>query len=273
MLCKYWSPVQLACYDEVPVEPAVEEVVPEVVLPLKDDGKVFRTQAEVNEYVAADRRKTDARYKAQLKAELQKQEATYNSLLTNKNLTEQERDSLRASLDDVETQLFSEKEKAAKDKKKLEDSYTAKLTEVEKNAKGWESRYKESSIKRELQEAAVANDAFNVRQMIDLLRPKTELFEVVDTDGKPTGEYQVLVELELSVDGKPTAMKLTPVEAVKKMREDAGYSNLFKANVISGLGKDTGGTPGTHGTVDIKNMSQADYRKMRKEHPELIYGK
>ena len=62
------------------------------------------------------------------------------------------------------------------------------------------------------------------------------------------------MELELSVDGKPTAMKLTPVEAVKKMREDAGYSNLFKANVISGLGKDTGGTPGTHGTVDIKNM-------------------
>jgi hypothetical protein len=272
MLCKYWSPVQLACYDDpTPEEAAAAEAAAAEAAKeaSKEEGKVYRTQEEVNRYVAEDRRKTEAKYKAQLRAELQKQEKTYNDLLSNKNLTEQERDNLRSSLDAVETQLLSEKEKAAKDKKKLEESYTGKLTEAEKNAKSWETRYKESSISRELQAAAVENDAFNARQMIDLLRPKTELAAVMDAAGQPTGEFQVMVEIE--VEGKPT--KMTPADAVKKLRDQPEWSNLFKANVVSGLGKDTGATPGANGKIDVKNMSQADYRKLRKTNPELIFGR
>jgi vacuolar-type H+-ATPase subunit I/STV1 len=260
-MSKYASPIQLACYDEV-VEEVKEEVKEEAKEEVKE--KVFRTQAEVNAYLAEDRRKTEAKFKAQQKAELQKQEKMYNDLLSSKSLTEQERDAVRESLSAVESQLHTEKERLLKEKKVIEDTYTVKLTASEQRAKEWETRYKEASIKRELQEAAVSNDAFNARQMVDLLRPKTELIEVT-VDGKPTGEYQVVVEME--VEGK--SVKLPPAEAVKKMKEDASYSNLFKANVVSGLGKDTSAS-GTTGKVDLKHLSQAEYRKLRKENPALL---
>jgi hypothetical protein len=108
--------------------------------------------------------------------------------------------------------------------------------------------------------------------MVDLLRPKTELDEVL-ADGKPTGEYQVMVDVLVEVDGKPVTLKLSPAEALKKMKTDASYANLFKANSVSGVGGNSGAGSGGTGKVDLTTISQADYRKLRKEHPEMIFGR
>jgi hypothetical protein len=270
MFNDYLAPVMLACYDAESDEAAAAEAeaAAAAAAAAADSTKTF-TQAQINSYLADDRRKTELKYKAQLKVELQKQEKTFNELLTNKNLTEQERDSLRESLASVEQQLHSEKELLTRQKKQVEDQLTAKLTESEKREKAWESRFRESSIARQLQEAAVSNDAFNARQMIDLLRPKTSLEAVKNAAGEETGEYQVIVDLEVA--GVTT--KLSPTDAVKKMKEDASYANLFKSNVVSGAGSNSGTGSAAVGAPDWANMDQATYRKLRKEHPELIFGK
>jgi hypothetical protein len=70
---------------------------------------------------------------------------------------------------------------------------------------------------------------------------------------------------------------LSPDAAMKRMKQlPALYGNLFKANVVSGIGGDsntTGQPAGPSGPVDFKNMTPAVFQKLRKEHPELVYGK
>ena len=52
---------------------------------------------------------------------------------------------------------------AAKEKQELEEEFQAKLVESEKKTQIWEGLYRESTIERSLQDAAVKNDALAAR--------------------------------------------------------------------------------------------------------------
>jgi len=131
----------------------------------------------------------------------------------------------------------SKEETLKREKKQMEESLTGKLTATERRAQDWENRYRESHINRELQDAAATNDAYNSRQIVSLLRPKTKMVPALDGTGKETGEYQVVVDLDDVVDGKPAVTQLTPQAAVKRMKElPEMYGNLFKSGVVSGVG-------------------------------------
>jgi hypothetical protein len=72
--------------------------------------------------------------------------------------------------------------------------------------------------------------------------------------------------------GDAVTLVLTPEDAVKRMKElPDQYANLFKPNVVSGMGGGTatGGGPG-QGRVDVRKLSPAEYRKLRAEHPERL---
>jgi hypothetical protein len=81
------------------------------------------------------------------------------------------------------------------------------------------------------------------------------------------------------VDGKSVVTQLPPDAAMKRMKQlPALYGNLFKANVVSGIGGNsntTGQPAGPSGPVDFKALAKnpADYMKLRKEHPEAVYGR
>ena len=65
----------------------------------------------------------------------------------------------------------------------------------------------------------------------------------------------------------------TPEETVKRMKELSDYANLFKSNVVSGLGANsaTGGmAPGANGRLDVRNLTPEQYKRIRKENPELL---
>lgn len=284
----YLAPVALACYEGEGTgdgEGAGEDVGAGAGVSAGDgsgdgaDGadktKRTFTQEQVNKFLADDRRKTEAKFKGQL----ERAEKTYNELLENKNLTEQERARLEESLADVQKQLRSKEETLKYEKKQLEEQYTGRLTESEKRAQEWENRYRESHISRALQDAAVVNDAYNAQQVVRLLRPMTKMVEEVDEKtGKGTGQYKVMVDLDdrSSEDGKPIVTQHTPEGAVKRMKELTDlYGNLFKSNVVSGIGANsaTGGLmPGGKGNLDLEKVAQDPvlYRKIRAEHPEWL---
>jgi hypothetical protein len=257
-----FSNIELCCYEGEDEAAAAEAAAAEAAK--KEVEKPFRTQAEVNAYLAEDRRKTEAKFKAQLKTELQKQETMYNTLLANKNLTEQDRDNLLEQKAEVEKQLHSEKELLTREKKAAVDQLTAKLTAIEKEKSDWETRYRDESIKTTLQAAVSDPDVFNQRQMVMTLKPYTKLVPVGD-------ELQVMVDLEDEVDGKPVITRLTPEAAVARMKElPLIYGGFFKTNVVAGVGS-TSGTDGSKaGKVDISKMSQTEYRAWRKEHPHFV---
>ena len=229
------------------------------------------TQDDVNriveERLARDRK---SREEQNRRLETQLQE-----LLKTKELSDQERERIQESLDDVQQQLRSKEQQANHEKKQLQNEYERKLSEANQRAESWEVRFRESSIGRALQDAAVANDAFNSSQIVNLLRPMTKLVELVDeTTGRTIGEYKTVVDLpDRDEKGQEVMTQGTPDEIVKRMKELGEYANLFKANVVSGVGANsaTGGlTPGASGRVDVRNLTPEQYMKLRKEKPELF---
>jgi hypothetical protein len=231
-------------------------------------GKTSFTQDDLNKILAEDRRK----HQSQLKT----METKLQEVLTSKNLNENERKALQENLAAVQGQLRSKEAQAALEKEELKQSYETRLTESEKKAQGWESLYRESTLDRSLQDAAVKNDAFSPSQIVTLLRPMTALIEEMDpATNKSTGRYKPMVTMP-DVDpktGLSTAMVRTPEEAVKRMKElPDQYGNLFKAGVVSGIGAGsaTGGLASGGGKIDVRKLTPQQYREIRAKNPELL---
>ncbi len=221
----------------------------------------------VEERLARDRKKNEEKY-----IDL---EGRYSTLLDNKNLSEEERGKLEEDLEDIRKRLRTKEEEAKHQMKQTQEQYESQLTEARAAVKVWEDRFHESSIQRALQDAAVANDAYNPSQVINLLKPLTKLKPMVDeTTGKEMDGFETVIDFTDRDDKGNTVMtQRTPDETVKRMKELSDYANLFKSNVVSGVGANsaTGGiSPGINGRVDVRNLTPEQYRKIRKENPELL---
>jgi len=234
-------------------------------------NKTF-TQEELNSILAEDRRK----HQTQLKT----QEEKLQEVLKSQSLTEADRKALKENLESVQGQLRSAEAAAAKEKQELEQAYQVKLVETEKKAHSWEAMYRDSTIQRSLQDAAVKNDAFSSSQIVTILKPMTKLVEVLDpVTQRPTGQYEVKVVM-MDVNPKTNQreeMTRTPEEAVARMKQlPEEFGNLFKANVVSGIGSSsvTGGfAPGQGGKLDaaaIKKLTPEQYREIREKNPGLL---
>lgn len=231
-------------------------------------GKNLFTQDDVNRFLAEDKRKHQTAL-AQMEAKLQE-------ALADKSMTEATRKALEENLAAVQGQMRTKEQQLAHEKKQLKDAHRNELTELKKKLVFWEGLYRESTIDRALQDAAVKNDAFNPSQVVVLLRSDTKLLEEVDEKtGTTTGKYRTVVSMQ-GVDpktGEQVTLSCTPEEAVKRMKELPDvYGNLFKSGVVSGIGAGTatGGTPGKGGKIDVTKLTPAQYRKIRAENPELL---
>jgi len=234
-------------------------------------GKTF-TQDDVNRIVAADRRK--------LEEALKKTEKQYQDLLASQSLTEQERKALQANLEMVQGQLRSKEEQLLLEKKQIEEAYANKMQEMEKKSSHFETLYRDSTIERALQDAAVKHEAWSPSQVVSLLRQQTKMIEETDPKtGKLTGKYKPMVEMLAlnTTTGEMETKAYTPEDAVKKMKDTPDtWGNLFKSGVVSGIGAGTatgGLAPGQSGRLDaaaIRKLTQEQYREIRATHPEWL---
>lgn len=233
------------------------------------DTKTF-TQPDVNriveERLARERKQNAEKYR-----EL---ETSYSTLLESQGLSEEERGKMEENLADVQKKLRTKEEDAKFQLKQVKESHETELTEAKKAAEVWEDRFHTSSIDRALQDAAVANEAYSNDQIVRLLRPMTKLKPKLDEAGKETDEFETVIDFpDVDEKGMAVITQRTPVDTVKRMKEMSDYANLFKSNVVSGVGANsaTGGhTPGSNGQIDASTLSMAQYAKIRKEHPELL---
>ena len=234
-------------------------------------GKTF-TQEQVNGIVAADRRK--------LEEALKKTEKQYQDLLASQSLTEQERKALQANLEMVQGQLRSKEEQLLLEKKQIEEVYANKMQEMEKKVAHFETLYRDSTIERALQDAAMKHEAWSPSQVVSLLRLQTKMIEETDSKtGKLTGKYKPMVEMQAlnTTTGEIETKAYTPEDAVKKMKDTPDtWGNLFKSGVVSGIGAGTatgGLMPGQSGRLSadaINKLTPAQYREIRANHPEWL---
>jgi len=227
------------------------------------------TQDDLNRFLAEDRRKHQV--------QLQKMESQLNELAKSKSLTEQERQTLKENLDTIAGQLRTKEQQLTLEKRQLEEQYQTKVQDAEKKSQVWEALFRDSTIDRSLQDAAVKHEAFNPAQLVTQLRPWTRVIEVMDEKtGKPTGKYKPVVDMP-DVDAttnEQAIMTRSPEEAVKRMKEmPEQWGNLFRSNVVSGIGSSsaTGGLmPGQGGKIDVRKLTPTQYREIREKNPELL---
>lgn len=214
-------------------------------------GERTFTQEDVNRILAEDKRKHQEKY--------QTLETSYQELLQNQTLSQEERDKLQARLDDVQKSLRTKEQQAEYERKQAEEKYRNELTTAEEKAQYWENLFKQETVARSLQDAASGADAFNPNQIVGLLKPFTEL---KDVEGKltPMVDFPDVDEKT----GEEIRTLRTPADAVKRMRDlPKIYGNLFKSNVVSGVGAGNADISGDADAVDYSNMDAETYRKHR----------
>lgn len=237
--------------------------------PVGGDPAARFNQDQVNKIVQDRLAKAQKKHQENSK----KLEAQLQQLLANQSLTDEERSNLEVQLEDLRKQFRTKEEQAKIEKKQLQEKYEVDLVESKKAAEYWESQFKSSTIARALQDAAVKEDAFLPEQVVTLLEKHTTLKEATDENGKGTGKLIPMVDLpdNDAETGKPIMTQRTPDDAVARLKEL--QPNLFKANVVSGVGGSSatgGATPGSDGKVDARDLTPEQYMKLRKENPGAL---
>jgi len=178
-------------------------------------------------------------------------------------MSDGEREQLTNTVETLRTQTLTEKELAKREATKKDAQHQTTVTSLTKERDDWKSRYTGAEIKRAIVDGANHEDveAFDASQMVDLLVGKTSLVSNED------GSQKVVVALQSkNEEGEAVELALDPVEAMKAMKGEARFANLFVKKGSAGLGE-TGNVGAGKGAPDMANM--AEYMAWRKDNPDL----
>jgi hypothetical protein len=239
--------------------------------PIGGDPNARFNQEQVNKIVQDRLQKERKRQQDENK----KTQAKLEEVLATQSLTEEERASLQETIENMRKQNRTKEEQAKHEKRQLQEEYENRLKEAMQKGEYWESEYRSATIKRSLMDAATKHDAFMPSQVVTILREYTKLVKPVDESGKVVdgAALQPVVDLpDVDADsGNSIITQRTPEEAVARLKEL--QPNLFKANVVSGVGgnSSTGGVqPGKDGKLDVSQLSTAQFMELYRKDPTLV---
>lgn len=243
LLKNYFS---FVCYDG---EPPAGDPPPED----KGKEKTTFTKEDLQAAVDAERKQVNG-----IKEELRKQLEQHKKTA---NLSDEERKKVEERLQSLQNELQTKEELTKKEVQKLNEEKAQLEKTLKEQAELWQNRYKNLLITNEIEQAAVKADAYNPSQINTLLRDKTQVVEELDSEGKATGRFRVVVNYPQKKDGKEQELKVSPAEALKLMQDDKDtFGNLFKAFIQGGVGLNGGGKTDK---IDVSKLSPEEYRKHR----------
>ena len=194
-----------------------------------DDDKPKFSQKDLNKVLAEDRRKHEKRVNDAVKQ--------LEDAMKVKGLTEKERDSLQAKIEEMNNSLLTKEQLAEQAKQKLQREAKEQADKLTKERDEWQRRFASATINRAIQDAANQNGAYDPEQFVDLLSANTRLVEVTDESGSGTGQFVETVKFrDIDKEGKPVTLDLPVPEAIKRMKDMDRYANLFKSGATGGVG-------------------------------------
>jgi hypothetical protein len=239
-----------------PVKPKLSDLIAEHEL-----------QDELNTMMAANRKKL-----TQQNQELVKQ---LEQIKQNSQLTQEERDGLQVRITQLEEQYMSKEELSKRESQKQQKEFEGKLNNTQQELEQWRNMYSSSTIERALQDAAIEGKALHPSQIVDLLRGRTQLVEVLE-NGQPTGKYQTLIKFnDVNEDGENVTLDLSPTDTIKRMKELTDkYGNLFEGTATGGVGGSRGADgSGPSPKLDDLVSDPVKYAEWRKNNPDLDISK
>lgn len=227
-------------------EPAKPEVKPPATF----------TQEQLNTFLADERRKAETKQKELL------------SKVESLELTAKQKEALESQLEELRTQGLSEQEKIKNTLSKKEKEFEKTLKQLAEERDAHAKNYANLRINHELTRAASEQKAKHSWQIVEFLAPRTRLAPVLN-EGKPTGEVEPRVKIEVTKEGKLVSLDLTPADALKAMKDDAErFGNFFESGLVPGVGTSTNKT--SNGKPDIKSMTPAEVMKFYQDNPTLF---
>jgi hypothetical protein len=140
----------------------------------------------------------------------------------------------------------------------------AELASQIERANQAEGRLKAHILDAALERAATRSRAFNAAQIGALLKPKAEVFQETDKDGKPRdGEYGVKVKGD---DGE----SLSPRQAVERLRTTDPNMFLSLEELRSGNTGPREGESNIQMMARLAKSNPGEYHRLRKEQPHLL---
>jgi hypothetical protein len=199
-----------------------------------DDVKKF-SQDQVNKMMADNKRGLQKRVE-----ELQTQ--------LEKGTSPEEIEKLTGQISTLRDDLSTTEKKKSNEIAKLTKQHQEELSAIRGQSDNNFGLYSTYRMDHELTQAAIVEEAINPAQILGQLRGSASLDEIFNSKGESTGEYQVKVKVTKTDEaGKPETLSLTPVEAVKALKEDTTHQNLFKGSGFSGMGGSNNGQCGDDG--------------------------
>jgi len=221
------------------------------------------TQDQVNTFLAEEKRKHQKTQQA-LATELE-------GLKKNASLTAEEKKVLEKRIEELQNQYMTAEEKARHASEKVQKQTTEQLEALTKERDTWQRLHSQLLIDTQIIKSATENKAYYSEQIAALLRPVTKLVENLDEEGKPNGEYTPKVMFaDKDKNDKPIILELTIPEAVKRMTELDQFGNLFEGSKKGGVGGSGNVSAQKIDIAKIARENPVEYRKLRKERPELF---
>lgn len=212
-------------------------------------------QNQLNSVLKTEREKRD-KVITDLKTEIE-------TLSKRSNFTKEEKEELEARVGNLQSELMTKEEKAKAEAKRLEKERDEAIQNLTTERDSWRSRFESDRIRNSIVDAAMHHKAYNPSQIHTLLRDEATMKEVLGDDGKPTGEYAVVVNVE-TVDEetkKTKKLEMSPQEAVEHIKKIEDHQNLFKSDGTGGIGGNNLPTD-ARGVVDMAQDPET-YRKNR----------
>jgi hypothetical protein len=193
-------------------------------------------------------------------------------LKTNTKLTQEERDDLQTRITQLEEQYMTKEELAKREGEKKRKEYEIELEKLKTDSSTWQKRYADSTIQRAWQDAALLGEVLEpaVPQVVEMFRYRTQLIE--DTE---SGNYLPIVKFsDLNEEGKEVTLDLSPVEAIKRMKElPEKFGFLFKGTAVSGTGE-SGGAGGYRQPKRSEVLGDMNrFLEWRKKNPDFDVSK
>lgn len=174
-------------------------------------------------------------------------------------LTAEERSTLEGQITTLTESLQTKEQQAAAALQKIQEKSKKEIETAVSERDIWKNRFVDSTIRRSLTDAAVSSGALEPSQIVMMFGSATAIEEVMDSSGKPTGEFITLMKFQ-GIDPetkKPAQLRLPVGEALQHMRDNGLHKNLFKAAGTAGTGQDGNGRGGAKDSNKMPNP--ADY--------------
>lgn len=214
-----------------------------------DSSKKF-TQDDLNSIVKKEREAYQKKQRETLKQ--------LEDLRGEKNSSDEQAAKLDKQIATMRSELMSEKEKAEAEKERIAGEHKRAFDVAVADRDSWKSRDETRSILADLHAAASKHKAVYNPQVVAILEKSSSLVALTGDDGKPTGEYKVVVKAKVKEGEKFVEKDVTAEEAVVGLKAQKEFANLFLAERQGG----TGYRPGT-GSGDDGGSEMTAHEKIK----------